>query len=94
MKRSIFFALALLLLSMTASAALAQTAKIGWINTAMFDDDKDGIKKYVAAANAIDLEFKPRYTDLQTIAGKINALPTPEDVPFEVNMNLIIEFYR
>jgi ribosomal protein S4 len=23
---------------------------------------------------------------------KINALPTPEDVPFEVNMNLIIEF--
>lgn len=26
--------------------------------------------------------------------GKINALPVPEDVPFEVNMNLIIEFYR
>ncbi len=25
---------------------------------------------------------------------KINALPAPEDVPFEVNMNLIIEFYR
>jgi hypothetical protein len=24
----------------------------------------------------------------------VNALPTPEDVPFEVNMNLIIEFYR
>ena len=34
-----------------------------------------------------------------TLAGmflpaKVNALPTPEDVPFEVNMNLIIEFYR
>jgi small subunit ribosomal protein S4 len=28
------------------------------------------------------------------LTGKINALPTPEDVPFEVNMNLIIEFYR
>ena len=28
------------------------------------------------------------------LTGRINALPTPEDVPFEVNMNLIIEFYR
>ena len=28
------------------------------------------------------------------LVAKVNALPTPEDVPFEVNMNLIIEFYR
>jgi small subunit ribosomal protein S4 len=28
------------------------------------------------------------------LTGKVNARPTPEDVPFEVNMNLIIEFYR
>ena len=28
------------------------------------------------------------------LTGKINALPTQEDVPFEVNLNLIIEFYR
>lgn len=28
------------------------------------------------------------------LTAKISALPTPEDVPFEVNMNLIIEFYR
>ena len=28
------------------------------------------------------------------LTGKINANPTPDDVPFEVNMNLIIEFYR
>jgi small subunit ribosomal protein S4 len=28
------------------------------------------------------------------LTAKINALPVPEDVPFEVNMNLIIEFYR
>ena len=28
------------------------------------------------------------------LTAKINAVPTPEDVPFEVNMNLIIEFYR
>jgi small subunit ribosomal protein S4 len=28
------------------------------------------------------------------LTAKINSLPNPEDVPFEVNMNLIIEFYR
>ena len=28
------------------------------------------------------------------LTAKINAAPSPEDVPFEVNMNLIIEFYR
>lgn len=28
------------------------------------------------------------------LTAKINALPTQEDVPFEVNLNLIIEFYR
>ena len=28
------------------------------------------------------------------LTAKVSALPTPEDVPFEVNMNLIIEFYR
>ena len=35
------------------------------------------------------LEFNP-----SQLTAKINALPVPEDVPFEVNMNLIIEFYR
>ena len=35
------------------------------------------------------LEWKP----VQLVA-KINALPVLEDVPFEVNLNLIIEFYR
>jgi small subunit ribosomal protein S4 len=28
------------------------------------------------------------------LKAKVTALPTPQDVPFEVNMNLIIEFYR
>ncbi|HVT90846.1 MAG TPA: 30S ribosomal protein S4 [Tepidisphaeraceae bacterium] len=28
------------------------------------------------------------------LTARILTLPTPEDVPFEVNMNLIIEFYR
>jgi small subunit ribosomal protein S4 len=28
------------------------------------------------------------------LTAKVTGLPVPEDVPFEVNMNLIIEFYR
>jgi small subunit ribosomal protein S4 len=28
------------------------------------------------------------------LTGKVNAMPVIEDVPFEVNLNLIIEFYR
>lgn len=41
------------------------------------------------------LEVPPwiEYNPNQLIA-KVQALPSPEDVPFEVNMNLIIEFYR
>lgn len=35
------------------------------------------------------LEFNPAQLE-----AKVIALPKPEDVPFEVNMNLIIEFYR
>ena len=35
------------------------------------------------------LEFNPN-----ALTAKVQALPVPEDVPFEVNMNLIIEFYR
>ena len=35
------------------------------------------------------VEFNPAQ-----LTATIKALPVPEDVPFEVNMNLIIEFYR
>jgi len=35
------------------------------------------------------LEWRP-----VQLTATINSLPVPEDVPFEVNMNLIIEFYR
>jgi small subunit ribosomal protein S4 len=35
------------------------------------------------------LEWNP-----SQLTAKVNAIPTPEDVPFEVNLNLIIEFYR
>jgi small subunit ribosomal protein S4 len=58
---------------------------------------KDGIHKLLrenmeqnAGHNVPNwLEWNPAQ-----LTAKVNALPTPEDVPFEVNMNLIIEFYR
>lgn len=48
-------------------------AKIGIINTTAFDD-KAGITKYVAAANALEVEFKPVDAELRTMAAKIEAL--------------------
>lgn len=59
-----------------AVSALAQTAtnKIGLINTQAFDDDKAGITKYVAALNSLETEFKPTFTELQTLGTKIQAL--------------------
>jgi small subunit ribosomal protein S4 len=58
---------------------------------------KDGIQKVLrdnmeqnAGHNVPNwLEWNPAQ-----LTAKITQLPTPEDVPFEVNMNLIIEFYR
>jgi Skp family chaperone for outer membrane proteins len=58
-----------------AVSALAQTTgKIGLINTQAFDDDKVGITKYVTALNSLETEFKPTFTELQTLATKIQAL--------------------
>ena len=58
---------------------------------------KDGIQKKLrenmetGAGHNVPgwLEWNPAQ-----LTGKVNALPVPEDVPFEVNLNLIIEFYR
>jgi Skp family chaperone for outer membrane proteins len=80
MKRSILLGLSLVFVSMLAASASAQVpaqpgaGKIGWINMAAFDDDKEGIKKLVNAGNQIDLEFKPRILELQTIATRINTI--------------------
>lgn len=58
-----------------AVSAFAQTAaKIGLINTQAFDDDKVGITKYVAALNSLDTEFKPVFTELQTMGTNMQAL--------------------
>lgn len=48
--------------------------KIGWIITAAFGDEKEGITKYVNAEKALDAEMKPRVTELQTIQTKLQTL--------------------
>ncbi len=67
---SVFFA------AILAVSAFAQTTggKIGLINTQAFDDDKAGITKYVTAMNSLETEFKPTFTELQTLGTKIQAL--------------------
>jgi Skp family chaperone for outer membrane proteins len=74
MKRIGLLAVCAVSMFMMAGLASAQTPKIGWIDTGMFDDTKDGIKKYVNASSALELEFKPRMSELEGIATRINAI--------------------
>lgn len=76
MKKFSLLALSVFFVSMAAISAFAQpgAGKIGWISMGAFDDDKLGIKKLVNAGNAIDLEFKPRVSELQSLAVRINTL--------------------
>lgn len=53
------------------TAQPAQTGKIGWINTAAFADEKEGVTKYLNALKALDAEMKPRVAELQGIQTKV-----------------------
>ena len=48
--------------------------KIGWIETAAFGDEKEGVTKYINALKALDAEMKPRVTELQGIQAKIKTI--------------------
>src|SRR5215213_445473 len=73
---SLFFAA---LFTVSAFAQTTPTQPVGagrivTINTAAFEDPKAGITRYVNAMNALDTEFKPAYTELQTLGTKIQTL--------------------
>jgi Skp family chaperone for outer membrane proteins len=73
---SLFFA-ALFTVSAIAQTTPTQPAtpgRIVTINTAMFEDTKAGITRYVNAMNALDGEFKPAYTELQTMQTRAQTL--------------------
>jgi Skp family chaperone for outer membrane proteins len=60
----------------TNSFAQAQpaAAKIGWIVTAAFGDDKEGITKYVTANKSLDAEMLPRVNELKAIQTKLQTI--------------------
>ncbi len=77
MKRFSFIAVGLFFAAFMAVAANAQTAaplSVGLVDWGKFEDPTKGIKKYVAALNALDVEFKPVNDELRTLATKFDAL--------------------
>ncbi len=78
MKRVSLVAVTLLFAAFLAVSAHAQTPttgdKIGLIAWGAFEDPTKGIKKYVAAINSLETEFKPVNDELKTLAAKYEAL--------------------
>ncbi|HEY0050760.1 MAG TPA: OmpH family outer membrane protein [Pyrinomonadaceae bacterium] len=72
---SLFFA-ALFTVSAFAQTTPTQPAagRIVTINTAMFEDSKAGITKYVNAMTALNNEFEPAYKELQTMNTRLQTL--------------------
>jgi len=57
-----------------AQAGAAGATKIGWIDTGMFADEKEGVTKYNNALKALDSEMRPRVTELQGIQAKLKTI--------------------
>lgn len=77
MKRTTILAVSLVLAALFTVPAFGQTpapTKIGWIVTAAFGDEKEGITKYIQAEKALDTELKPRVTELQTLQTRIKTI--------------------
>lgn len=72
---SLFFA-ALFTVSAFAQTTPTQptAGRIVTINTAMFEDSKAGITKYVNAMTALNNEFEPAYKELQTMNTRLQTL--------------------
>src|SRR5947209_10925541 len=57
----------------TASGPVPDT-KIAFIDTSAFDDEKEGIVRYVNAMKTLEREFKPRQDELQGMQTRIKAI--------------------
>lgn len=81
MKRVSFIAVSFVFAAISAVTAFGQVpaatqpAKIVVINTAAFDA-KDGIVKYANAMTALETEFKPAQTEIQTMMTRYQTLAT------------------
>jgi Skp family chaperone for outer membrane proteins len=65
---------ALFSVSAFAQAAAPGATKIGWIETGMFGDDKEGITKYNNAVKALEAEMRPQVTYLQGLQTKLKTI--------------------
>lgn len=74
----IFAAFAAVSASAQVPAASAQPAKIVVINSAAFAT-KEGITKYSKAIEALDLEFRPTQTEINTMGTRLQSLATEID---------------
>lgn len=89
MKRISLLAVIFVFAAVSAVSAQTATGKTGWVDTGAFADEKEGIKRYLAALTAIGNELKPREQELiniqtrvATIAEDIRKLQnTPPNVP-------------
>lgn len=73
MKRFSVITVSLLVVAFLTVSAKAQTGGVGLIAWDAFGDPTKGIKKYVAALNALDVEFKPVNDELKAMATKYDA---------------------
>ena len=73
------------------AGAVPAAAKIGWLDTGAFADEKEGVTKYIAGLKALDSEMKPKITELQTIQARLKTISddlakaqnSPANVPID-----------
>jgi outer membrane protein len=59
-----------------ANTGAVPEARIALIDTSAFNDEKNGIIRYVDAAKSVEVEFKPRTDELQGMQNRLVALAT------------------
>lgn len=76
MRRFGYMSAVLLVSALLSIAAMAQAnpPKIGMVNPLAFDDEKEGITRYVAAMKTLEAEFKVRTTELTNMRTRLEAL--------------------
>ena len=57
-----------------AMVAPVPSTKIALVNTQMFGDEKNGIKRFLTAVRTVETEFRPKQTELQGIQTKIKGI--------------------
>ncbi len=96
MKRISTIAVSFVFASIFAVSAFGQAGaqpagKIGWIDTGMFADEKEGVTRYNNALKALDTEMRPRVTELTTLQSRLQKiaeeLRAATNVPANVPVN-------